>query len=100
MQAKIAVTLILFLFPALMVPLFLIAYLTRVPGDVGTFFTDYSFAFLWGAYLLLIAGGAGLLYYLKRRSARQALAESAAGPTSADEERAVMAESQQEQPAR
>ncbi|HEY7355049.1 MAG TPA: hypothetical protein VH590_01240, partial [Ktedonobacterales bacterium] len=91
------VTLILFLFPALVVPLFLIAFLTRLPGDVGTFFTDYSAAFLWGIYFLLIAGGAAFLYYLKRRghTARQA-AESAAEPAAADEERAMLAEAPQE----
>ncbi len=94
MQGKIAVTLILFLFPALMVPLFLIAFLTRMPGDVGTFFTDYSAAFLWGIYFLLIAGGAAFLYYLKRRghAERQAAADSAAP----DEERAMLAEAPQE----
>ncbi len=78
MQAKIVVTLTLFLFPALVAPLILLAFLTRVPGAIGLFFKDYSFAFLWGFYLLLLIGGVILYYYFKRRAARQALAESAA----------------------
>lgn len=90
MRDKIAVTLILFLFPALVAPLLLIAFLTRLPGDVGTFFTDYSFAFIWGLYLLLIAGGAGFFYSRKRRAARQARSATA------DESGALVAESQQE----
>ena len=93
MQGKIAVTLILFLFPALMVPLFLIAFLTRVPGDFGAFFSDYSFAFLWGAYALIAVAMFLFFSYLKRQAARQALAEAAA---SADESHALVAESSQE----
>ena len=76
MQSKVTVTLILFLFPALIAPLFIILLLTRIPGDVGLFFSDYAFAFVWGIYLLLIAGGIGAFYFLKRRAARQPLADS------------------------
>ncbi len=76
MQSKVAVTLILFLFPALITPLFIILLLTRVPGDVGLFFSDYAFAFVWGIYLLIIVGGIGLFYFFKRRATRQALADS------------------------
>lgn len=76
MQSKVAVTLILFLFPALITPLFIILLLTRVPGDVGLFFSDYAFAFVWGIYLLILAGGIAAFYFFKRRAARQALADS------------------------
>jgi membrane protease YdiL (CAAX protease family) len=96
MQGKVAVSLILFLFPALIVPLFLLAFLTRLPGDLGAFFTNYSFAVLWGAYLLLLAGAIFLYFFFKRRAARQALAESAAPDAGAQEPQAQMAESQHE----
>jgi hypothetical protein len=76
MQNKVTVTLILFLFPALITPLFIILLLTRIPGDVGLFFSDYAFAFVWGCYLLIVAGGIGIFYFFKRRAARQALADS------------------------
>ncbi|HEY7350705.1 MAG TPA: hypothetical protein VH599_20515 [Ktedonobacterales bacterium] len=97
MQGKVAISLILFLFPALITPLLLLSFLTRAPGGVGLFFKDYSFAFLWGCYLLLIAGGVFLYYYFKRRTARQAQADSAAHDASANEPRAVMSESQQDE---
>ncbi len=95
MEGKVAVTLIVFLFPALIVPLFIIFFLTRIPGAWGAFFTDYSFAFLWGTYLLLVIGGVFLYRYFKRRTARQALADAAA-QAAADESSALIAESPQE----
>jgi uncharacterized membrane-anchored protein len=96
MQSKVAVTLILFLFPALVAPLILLAFLTRVPGGIGAFFTDYAFAFVWGLYALLIAGGGFLFYRLKRQAGRQAKAESAAPGAAVDEARTFIAKSQQE----
>jgi hypothetical protein len=96
MQGKVAVSLILFLFPALIAPLFLLAFLTRLPGGIGAFFTNYSVAVLWGAYLLLLACAIFLYYFFKRRAAHQALAESAAHDAGAREPQVQMAESQQE----
>ncbi len=111
MQDKVAVTLIVFLFPALIVPLFVISYLTGLPKPIGPFFTDYSFIFLWGTYLLLAIAGVLLYRYFKRRTAQQALAGAAALPdvegdedeasvdedgASADESGALVADSQQE----
>ena len=96
MQEKVAVTLIVFLFPAPIVPLFAVFFLTQLPGAFGTFFSDYSFAFLWGTYLLLAIGGIFLYRYFKRRTAQQALAASAAQTASADERSALIAETPQE----
>ena len=96
MQGKVAVSLILFLFPALIAPLFLLAFLTKLPGGIGAFFTIYSVAVLWCAYLLLLACAIFLYYFFKRRAARQALAESAAHDAKSQEPQALMSESQQE----
>ncbi len=81
MQGKVIVSLVLFLFPALVAPLILLAFLTRVPGDLGHFFNDYAFAFLWGFYGLLLAGSVFLYYFFKRREARQTSADSATRDT-------------------
>jgi hypothetical protein len=96
MEGKVASTLILFLFPALIVPLFVVFFLTRLPGAFGAFFTDYSFIFLWGIYLLLVIGGILLYRYFKRRTAQQALAETAAQAGTDDEVRAKIADMPQE----
>ena len=96
MQGKYAVSFILFFFPALMVPLFLVLFLTRIPGDLGAFFNDYSFAFVWGLYALIAIAAVIFFSALKRRSAQQALADGAASETSADESPALVAESPQE----
>jgi len=75
MQGKVAVSLILFLFPALVAPLIILAFLTRLPGAFGSFFSDYAFAFLWGFYLLLVIGGIVAFRYFKRRLAQQEIEE-------------------------
>ncbi len=71
MQGKVAITLILFLFPALVAPLIVLAFLTRLPGAFGSFFSDFAFAFLWGFYLLVAVGGVFAYRYFKRRLAQQ-----------------------------
>jgi hypothetical protein len=96
MQGKVIFTLIVFLFPALIAPLFVLAFLTRLPGAFGSFFTDYSFAVLWGCYALLFAGGVFLYYFFKRRAARAALTDANAHDSADAEPRALLAESQQE----
>ena len=78
MQAKVGVSLILFLFPALMVPLFVLLLLTRLPGPIGALFTDYSFLWLWGCYLLLAVGAFFAYRKLKRYAGQH---ETTAEPT-------------------
>jgi positive regulator of sigma E activity len=95
MEGKVASTLILFLFPALIVPLFVVFFLTRLPGALGAFFSDYSFIFLWGIYLLLAIGGFFLYRHFKRQATQQALAETAT-QADVDEVRAEMADVPQE----
>lgn len=96
MQGKVAVSLILFLFPALIAPLFLLAFLTRMPGGIGAFFTNNSVAVLWGAYLLVLAAAFFLYFFFKRRAAQQVLADSAASDARTQEPQALMTESRQE----
>jgi hypothetical protein len=96
MREKVTVTLIVFLFPALIAPLLVLAFLTRLPGGFGAFFTDYAFAFLWGFYLLLAVGSVVAYRYFKRRAEWQASLAEAEVHDAADESPARMAESQQE----
>jgi hypothetical protein len=95
MQSKVTVTLIVFLFPALIGPLLILALLTRLPGPVGVFFLDYSFAWLWGTYLLLAAGAAFAYIKYKRYQARQAAASPTADTASSDDAQPMVAESPQ-----
>jgi ABC-type polysaccharide/polyol phosphate export permease len=95
MRAKITAGLILFLFPALVAPLLVLAILTRLPEPLGPFFTDYSFAFLWGFYLLLLASG--VIFYLMQRAAQHRAAANPASASVSANEADRIAESQQEQ---
>ena len=78
MQSKLLVSFILFLFPSLTAPVLVLFFLTIVPGPVGAFFKDYAAFFLWGCYLLLLAGW--VIFYRKMRAAvRREQAQALAG---------------------
>ena len=91
MQSKVVVSLIVFLFPALIGPLFILLLLTRLPGPYGAFFLDYSIAWLWGCYLLLAAGAVFTYFKLKRYEARKQAADAPSG----DDEQRMIAEAPQ-----
>ncbi|GEM_PF-1755360 len=95
MHPKVAVSLILFLFPALIAPLIILALLTKLPDPFGPLFLNYSFAWLWGCYLLLAAGAAFAYFKFKRHLALQEAAHQENGQAPADDTQQIIAESPQ-----
>ncbi len=81
MQSKLLVSFILFLFPSLTAPVLVLFFLSIVPGPVGVFFKDYGAFFLWGCYLLLLAGWT-IFYFKMRAMARREQAQALAGEAS------------------
>jgi hypothetical protein len=95
MHPKVAVSLILFLFPALIAPLIILALLTKLPDPLGSLFLNYSFAWLWGCYLLLAAGAAFAYFKFKRHLALQETAQQGDDKAPADDTQQMIIESPQ-----
>ncbi len=84
MQGKMAISLILFLFPSLTVPVLAVFFLRGIPGAAGAFFSDYSAALIWGSYLILLI--AWIIFYCILRAAARREATSTRTANSAQQE--------------
>ena len=95
MQGKMAVSLILFLFPSLTVPVLAVFFLRGIPGAAGAFVSDNSASIIWVCYLLLLAGWIAFYFWL-RASTRKAQVNAQAAESAHAEPQALTEEVLQE----
>jgi len=67
MREKWTISLLLFLFPSLTVPVLAVFFLRGIPGAPGAFFSNYSAPLIWGSYLILLI--AWIIFYRVLRAA-------------------------------